>query len=104
MPEFVLFTLVFLLVLAGYWSMVIFPKQRDFQKRQRTAETLKEGDSVVTYSGLIGKVARIDSEQGIAYLEISDGVIARFVIASLMHVYDPEEIASAAKMGRNLLS
>jgi preprotein translocase YajC subunit len=100
-PEFVLFTLVFLLVLAGYWSMVIFPKQRDFQKRQRTAETLKEGDAVVTYSGLIGKVSRIDSEQGIAYLEISDGVIAKFVIASLMHVYDPEEIASAARMGRS---
>ena len=52
--EIVLLALVMLLGLGAYWAMVIFPKQRDFSKRQRYVRTLVEGDEVVTYGGIIG--------------------------------------------------
>jgi len=99
MGEFALLAFVMLLGLGAYWSMVIFPKQRDFQKRQRFARALAEGDEVITYGGIIGKVLDIDAEMGIAYVEIADGVVIRVLNAALMQPYDPEEIAENARRG-----
>jgi len=97
--EFVLLALVMLLGLGAYWAMVIFPKQRDFSKRQRYVRTLAEGDEVVTYGGIIGKVLAIDAETGVARVEIADGVVVRFVTAALIQGYDPEAFAEAARKG-----
>lgn len=90
---------VMVLVLGAYWSLVTFPKQRDFQKRQRFARELAEGDEVITYGGLIGKVLSIDAEMGIAQVEIADGVVIRLITAALMQPYDAEEIAHNAQIG-----
>ncbi len=87
------------LLLGAYWSMVIFPRQRDFQKRQKFARTLAEGDEVVTYAGIIGRVMRIDSALGVAYVEIADGVQVRMLTAALIQPYDPDAIAEAAQTG-----
>jgi preprotein translocase subunit YajC len=99
MPEFVLFSFVMLLLLAAYWSLVIFPRQRDFQKRQTLARTLAEGDEVITAGGLIGKVLDIRAEEGIAYVELAEGVVVRVITASLLEAFDPEELARNAQMG-----
>jgi preprotein translocase subunit YajC len=99
MEEFALVGVVLLLGLTAYWSMVLFPKQRDFQKRQRFARTLSVGDEVITYGGIIGKVIDIHAETGIAYVEIAEGVVIRLVTAALMQPYDPEEIARNARIG-----
>lgn len=96
------FFLVAFFLLAGmgvYWWMVLYPRQRDFQKRQRMARSLSTGDEVVTFGGIIGKVQQIDSENGIAYLEIADGVIVRVVTAAMVQRYDSEEIARNAQIG-----
>lgn len=97
--EFVLLALVMLLGLGAYWAMVIFPKQRDFSKRQRYVRTLAAGDEVVTYGGIIGKVLAIDAELGVAQVEIADGVVVRLVTAALVQAYDPEVFAEAARKG-----
>jgi len=97
--EFVLLALVMLLGLGAYWAMVIFPKQRDFSKRQRYVSTLAAGDEVVTYGGIIGKVLAIDAEKGIAHVEIADGVVVRLITAALVQEYDPEAFAEAARKG-----
>ncbi len=97
--EIVLLALVMLLGLGAYWAMVIFPKQRDFSKRQRYVRTLAEGDEVVTYGGVIGKVLAIDAEMGVARVEIADGVVVRLVTAALIQPYDPEVFAEAARKG-----
>ena len=99
MPEFALLAFILLLALGAWWSMVIFPKQRDFQKRQRFARSLVRGDEVITYGGIIGRVIDIDAEQGIAWVEIADGVVIRLITAALMQPYDAEEIARNARMG-----
>jgi len=99
MQEFALLAFVLLLGLGAWWSLVTFPKQRDFQKRQRFARQLAAGDEVITYGGIIGKVVDIDAEQGIAFVEIADGVVIRLITAALMQPYDAEEIAHNAQRG-----
>ena len=58
-------TLVMLLGLGAYWAMVVYPKQRDFTKRQRYVRSLAVGDEVVTYGGIIGKIVDIEADKGV---------------------------------------
>jgi preprotein translocase YajC subunit len=97
--EIILLAFVMALTFTGYYAMVLFPRQRDFQKRQLMARELVEGDEIVTYGGIIGKVKQIDSAKGVAMVEIANGVTIRLVIAAMMHRYDPDEIAKNAQMG-----
>ena len=99
MEEFALLGVVMVLALGAYWSMVTFPKQRDFQKRQRFARALVEGDEVITYGGIVGTVRDLDAENGLAYVEIAEGVVIRLITAAIMQPYDPEEIALNARKG-----
>lgn len=99
MPEWVALAVVLALMLAGYWSLVIFPKQRDFSKRQRFVRTLAEGDEVITAGGIIGRVLEIRGEEGIATVEIAPGVVVRAITASLLEPFNPEELARNAQLG-----
>jgi preprotein translocase subunit YajC len=101
MREFALLAFFMLLGLGAYWSMVVFPKQRDFQKRQKFARELTSGDEVITYGGVIGKVVDIDAELGVAQVEIADGVVIRIINAAIMQEYNAEEIAENARRGLN---
>jgi len=101
MGEIIFVGVVGALIFAGYYSLVLFPRQRDFAKRQRMARELAAGDEIVTYGGIIGKVKHIDSAKGIALVEIADGVTVRLVIAAMVGRYDPEEIARNARMGQD---
>lgn len=100
MQEWIVLAAVMLLGLAGYWSLVIFPKQREFSKRQRLVRTLAEGDEVITAGGFIARVIEIRGDQGIAIVEIAPGVRVRAITASLLQQFDPEELARNAQMGR----
>lgn len=97
--EFFLVALVLILGMGIYWTMVLMPRQRDFQKRQRVARSLAEGDEVITFGGIIGQVKSLDADKGIAYVEIGNGIVVRVVMASILDRYDPEEIARNAQMG-----
>ncbi len=99
MLEFVLVFAILALVLGGYWTMFIFPKQRAFRHKQKVVRSLHVGDEIVTYGGLIGKIIDIDVAQGISYVEIADGVTIRLITAALQQVYVPKEIAYNAKLG-----
>lgn len=99
MGEFALLAFVILLGLGAWWSMVTFPKQRDFQKRQQFARTLATGDEIITYGGIIGKVVDINADKGIAFVEIADGLVIRMITAALMQPYDEDEIAENARRG-----
>jgi preprotein translocase subunit YajC len=93
MGEFVLVGLLLLLGLGAYWSLVIFPRQREFQKQQRYVQSLKTGDEMITFGGIIGRVLELDTDKGIVHVEIADGVVIRMVAASLIRPYEPEEFA-----------
>lgn len=95
--EFVILAVVMVLALGAYWSLVIFPRQREFQKQQKYVRALKEGDEMITYGGVIGRVQRIDAEAGIAHVEIADGLVVRMLMAALIRPYDPQEISESAR-------
>ncbi len=99
MFEFALVFAVLALVLGGYWALVIFPKQRAFQHKQKMARSLHVGDEIVTFGGMVGKIVAIDADTGIAQVEIADGVTIRLLTAALQQVYDPDEYAYNANIG-----
>lgn len=99
MEEFVVLGLVMILGLGAYWSLVIFPRQRDFQKQQKYVRTLQIGDEMITYGGIIGRVIEIDADHGVALLEIADGVRIRVITTALIRPFDAEEIAQNAQAG-----
>ena len=99
MSEFALVFAVLALVLGGYWALVIFPKQRAFQHKQKMVRALHVGDEVVTFGGIIGKIVEIDADNGIAQVEIANGVTIRLLTAALQQVYDPDEYAYNANIG-----
>ncbi len=104
MPEIILVGVLLLLGMGAYWAMVLFPKQRDYQKRQRFVSEMQAGDEVITYGGVIGRIVEVVPEQGIAFVEIADGVVVRMINAAIMQPYDPEEIAKNARIGLGLMS
>ncbi|NJR12929.1 hypothetical protein HC776_03525 [bacterium] len=66
MGELLFVALIMALGMGAYWAMVLFPRQREFQSRQRMARELSAGDEVVTFGGVIGRVQRIDAAQGMS--------------------------------------
>ena len=99
MSEFALVFAVLALVLGGYWALVIFPKQRAFQHKQKVVRSLHVGDEIVTFGGIVGKIVEIDADRGIAQVEIAEGVTIRLLTAALQQVYDPDEYAYNANIG-----
>ena len=99
MAEFVLVFAVLALVLGGYWALVVFPKQRAFQHKQKIVRSLHVGDEIVTYGGIIGKIMDIDVDKGIADVEIAEGLRIKLLTAALQQVYDPDKFAYDAGIG-----
>jgi preprotein translocase subunit YajC len=104
MNEIIVVAVVLVLGLGAYWSMVIFPRQREFQKQQKYVRGLSIGDEMITYGGLIGKVIEIDTEIGIAYVEIAEGVVVKMVAGALLRPYVPEELAEAAQKANSAVN
>ena len=99
MQEFVLVFAILALVLGAYWALVVFPKQRAFQHKQKIVRSLHVGDEIVTYGGIVGRIIDIDVDKGISQVEIADGVTIKLLTAALQQVYDGELIARNAGMG-----
>lgn len=100
MTEFAFLTTMLIIILVGYWSLVVFPKQRDYKKHIAYVETLKVGDEVITYGGLIGKITELNDDLGTAKLEIAPGLEVRLISAALQQPFDPEEIARNIQMAK----
>lgn len=100
LAEFFLVGFVLILIMGGMWVFSVMPRQRDFVKRQELARSLAEGDEIITGGGLVGKIRRIDSTMGVAYVEIAEGLQIRVLTAAILDRYLPEEIAKNAQMGQ----
>lgn len=99
MGEFALLAFVMLLGLGAWWSMVTFPKQREFSKRQKFVSGLTENDEVITYGGIIGKVIEVNPETGITIVEIADGVRVRMLNVAIVQAFNAQEVAENAQKG-----
>ncbi len=49
MVEFVVLGVLLVLGLGAYWSLVIYPRQREFQKQQKYVNSLNPGDEMITF-------------------------------------------------------
>lgn len=101
MDDIVVIGVVGILALGAYWSLVIFPRQRDFQKQQKYVNSLQPGDEMITYGGLIVKVIDIDETTGVAQVELAEGVTTRMIAAALLRPYDPQELAENIRKSAN---
>lgn len=97
--EIVAVGVVLILILAAYWSFVIFPKQRDFKKHNNYVRTLRVGDEVITYGGIIGTISRMDQESGVAWVKVAENVELKMITAALTRPYEPDEVAASAAIG-----
>lgn len=100
LAEFLAVGALLILGIGAYYSFVLFPKQYEFRKRQEMARSLAEGDEVITGGGLVGRVMKIESDKGVAYVELAEGLQVRVVTAALIDRYDPDAIARNANIGR----
>ena len=98
MQEVLFVAVILLLGLGAWWSMVLLPRQRDFQKRQRFVRSLAQGDEVITAGGLIGRVTALHA--GVARVELAEGLEVRMVASSLLSPFDAEELARQSSRGR----
>lgn len=96
--DFILLAFIMLLLMGAYWSLVIFPRQRDFSKRQKLVRELSAGDEVITAGGIIGRVVEVRGEEGIALVEIAPGVVVRTITASILEPFDAEELRRNIRM------
>ncbi len=101
MQEFGFLLVIMLLIMGGYWSFFVFPRQREFNKRQQYVRSLSVGDEVVTFGGMIGRVVDVDGAAGTVLVEIAEGTVVRFVAASIVSEYDAEEVAHNAQRSRD---
>lgn len=100
--EFIFSATIILIFIVGYWSLAVFPKQRDFKKHQQYIQTLDVGDEVVSYGGIIGTIIELDDEIGTAILRVADGVEVKILTAALRQKFDPAELARSIRMVRGI--
>jgi preprotein translocase subunit YajC len=86
---FIFLPLMFLVL----WAIVILPQQRRVRAHQALVSVLKEGDEVMTTSGILGTITEMDDE--VLHLEVAPGVrlrIVRAAIARRMNEPEPEPV------------
>ncbi|MEY2459188.1 MAG: preprotein translocase subunit YajC [Acidimicrobiaceae bacterium] len=79
------------LMFLALWAIVILPQQRRMRAHQALVSVLKEGDEVMTTSGILGTITAMDDE--VLHLEVAPGIrlrIVRAAIARRMNEPEPE--------------
>ena len=77
------------IVMGIFYVMLILPQQRQRKKTQAMLAALKNGDKIVTTSGIYGTVNGIDGDTVI--LKIADQVKIRILRSAIAQVEAPED-------------
>lgn len=83
------FLLPLLLMFAIMYFLVIMPQSRQRKKMQEMLGAVKNGDKVITTSGIYGTINGIDGDTFI--LKIADNVKIRIARAAIAQVESPED-------------
>ena len=83
------FLLPLLLMFAIMYFLVIMPQQRQRKKTQEMLGAVKNGDKVITTSGIYGTINGIDGDTFI--LKIADNVKIRVARAAIAQVESPQD-------------
>ncbi len=83
------FMLPLLLMFGIMYFLVIMPQQRQRKKMQEMLAAVKNGDKIVTTSGIYGTINGIDGDTFI--LKVADNVKIRIARAAIAQVEAPED-------------
>ena len=70
-----------LMILVVFYFFMIRPQMKKQKEQQSFADTLEKGKEVVTASGIIAKINKIDG--GIVTLEVANGTFIRVVKSAI---------------------
>ena len=73
------------LMLAIFYFFLIRPQAQRQRKQTAFQDAIKKGDKVVTSAGIIGRVSKIDKEEGIITLEAGKNTYLDFTVGSISH-------------------
>jgi len=83
MPTMLMFGSIILI----WWLIVIRPQANQARDHRKMVSGLKRGDSVITTSGMFGKVAAV--EDAALQLEVAKGVKIRFLKDQVARLHTP---------------
>ena len=66
-----------ILIFAVFYMFIIRPQQKKLKEHEAVLNTMKRGDEVVTGSGIIGKVNKIEEGSNIVHIEVAKDVVIR---------------------------
>lgn len=89
---------LFPLILIGFafYFIMLRPQLKQQKKHKAMLEALRRGDQVVTSSGFIGKVAKIDGEE--IQLDLGEGVRVRLLRQAIADVRSKSEPVKGDKV------
>lgn len=64
-----------LILFVIFYFLLIRPQQKKVKEHKALVESLKKGDEVVTYGGIVGKIRDIDDN--FIDMEIADGIVVK---------------------------
>ena len=91
MPDALAAALPFLLILAGFWLLIVRPAGRQRRAREQLLSAVGVGAEVVTTSGLVGTV--VEEREDEVVLDVGSGIRLTFLRAAIGQVRAPEEPA-----------
>jgi preprotein translocase subunit YajC len=77
-----------------FYFMVIRPQERKTKEHKTLLDSMKRGDSVVTSSGILGKVAALESDH--VLLEVAPNVKVKFLRQHIVRLENNPESSKAA--------
>ena len=78
-----------ILIFVVFYFLIIMPERRKQKARQAMIRGVRKGDQVVTTSGIIGKVTRVDEQEVVVQIDKENDVRVRF-LKSAVHEVVPE--------------
>lgn len=82
--------LIYLAILVvAFYFLIVLPQRRRMQAMRRLQANLREGDEIVTTSGLYGRIVRLD--ESTADVEIAAGTVAKLARAAIAQRVSGEE-------------
>ena len=88
--------LPFILLFVVMWLFFIRPKQKEMKKQEEMRKSIKVGDKVTTFAGIIGTIYRIEDttitlRTGSSTIEFQKAAIASVVAATVSEAPKAEE-------------
>lgn len=86
--------LPFVLILVVFYFLLIRPQQKRLKEHKAMLEAVRRGDRIVTGGGIIGTVAKVDSDNELV-VEIAEGVRVRVLRSTVTSVLAKTEPVAA---------